>query len=332
MGKQDKKMKVSIIIPVYNVELFLSECVTSILQQTYKDFEVILVDDGSTDSSATICDSFALSDNRIRVIHKKNGGLSDARNVGLNEAKGEFVIFVDSDDFWAGVNSLENLIVEYEQTPDCDFIGFNYSYYMDSSKQVIKRPSYNSLLSIEKSSQNTIPLLIKDGIFPMSACCKIIRRSFLKENSIYFIKGILAEDIPWFMDLLFYSKKCRFINQYFYMYRKRSGGTISSSFSLKSFTDLMSILERGISDQRWNSSIRPYLLSFWAYEYSILLGMFYNLPVNVKSEFEPILLRYEWLFKYKFHPKVRKIALLKKFLGLKKTQRLLWLYLKKGLK
>lgn len=91
--------KISIIVPVYNVEKYLRKCIDSILNQTFKDFELILIDDGSTDESGKICDEYNLKDNRIKVIHKENGGLSSARNAGLDIAQGEYIGFVDSDDW-----------------------------------------------------------------------------------------------------------------------------------------------------------------------------------------------------------------------------------------
>ena len=92
--------KVSVIIPVYNVEQYLNRCIDSVLNQTYKDFEIILVDDGSTDKSGEICDVYAEKDSRITVIHKENGGLSDARNFGIDAARGDFLTFLDSDDYF----------------------------------------------------------------------------------------------------------------------------------------------------------------------------------------------------------------------------------------
>ena len=92
----------SIIVPVYKVEKYLNQCVSSILEQDFKDFELILVDDGSPDGCPAICDELAITDERIKVIHKINGGLSDARNAGLAIASGDYVIFLDSDDFWEG--------------------------------------------------------------------------------------------------------------------------------------------------------------------------------------------------------------------------------------
>ena len=103
-------MKISFIIPIYKVEQYLEQCVNSVLNQTYKDIEVILVDDGSPDNCPKMCDEFATIDNRIKVVHKPNGGLSDARNAGLKVAIGDYVIFMDSDDFWTDNKHLEQLI------------------------------------------------------------------------------------------------------------------------------------------------------------------------------------------------------------------------------
>jgi len=93
------ELKFSIIVPVYNVEDYIHECVNSILAQSFDSYEILLINDGSTDKSASICDQFALSHRNVIVIHKKNGGLSDARNVGIKNAKGEYIIFIDSDDY-----------------------------------------------------------------------------------------------------------------------------------------------------------------------------------------------------------------------------------------
>ena len=111
--------KISIIVPVYNVENDLDRCVKSIMQQTYKNIEIILVDDGSPDRCPEMCDKYAQQDSRIKVIHKENGGLSDARNVGLNEAGGDFVMYVDSDDYIES-DSCEQLLKTMQE--DVDFV------------------------------------------------------------------------------------------------------------------------------------------------------------------------------------------------------------------
>ena len=103
--------RISVIVPVYNVEKYLCKCVDSILVQSYTNFELLLIDDGSTDSSGLICDEYAAKDLRVRVFHKQNGGLSSARNVGISIAMGEYVIFVDSDDYWTSSSVLDKLLV-----------------------------------------------------------------------------------------------------------------------------------------------------------------------------------------------------------------------------
>ena len=116
-------MKISFIIPVYNVESYLRQCVESLTHQTYRDIEIILADDGSPDGSPQLCDKLASEDSRIKVIHKENGGLSDARNAGLLAATGEYVVFVDGDDFWLDNNALQQLVDVVK--PELDFIGYN---------------------------------------------------------------------------------------------------------------------------------------------------------------------------------------------------------------
>ena len=100
------KCFVSIIVPIYNVEQYLDQCVSSVLSQSFRDFELILVDDGSPDHCAAMCDDYAINDPRVQVLHKKNGGLSDARNAGLEKASGEYVLFLDADDYWEDENAL----------------------------------------------------------------------------------------------------------------------------------------------------------------------------------------------------------------------------------
>ena len=117
-------MKVSVIVPVYKVEKYLKKCIDSILNQTYRDLEVILVDDGSPDQCGTICDRYGREDSRVHVIHKENGGLSDARNTGVERASGEYILFVDSDDY-IEPELVEKTVKAAEKT-GCDLVMFDY--------------------------------------------------------------------------------------------------------------------------------------------------------------------------------------------------------------
>ena len=125
---------ISVIVPVYKVEPYIRKCVDSILGQTFSDIQVILVDDGSPDQCGKICDEYAKQDNRVEVIHKENGGLSDARNEGVKYATGKYILFVDSDDYIA--EDLVEKTVEVAETQNCDIVLFDYYYVEDGMIEV----------------------------------------------------------------------------------------------------------------------------------------------------------------------------------------------------
>ena len=124
----------SIVVPIYNVEKYLRQCVDSILSQTFTDYELILVNDGSNDGSGTICDDYAKQDSRITVVHKPNGGLSDARNAGTAVAKGEYIVYIDSDDY---VISDDFLAEIYNQANDADIVLYKHQKFMDGENQLL---------------------------------------------------------------------------------------------------------------------------------------------------------------------------------------------------
>ena len=322
-------MKVSVIIPVYKAEKYIYQCVESIQKQTYKNIEIILVDDGSPDNSPAICDELATKDSRIKVLHKPNGGASDARNVGVKSATGDYVLFIDSDDFLANNNCMEDMINEAEKTPECEFIGFNISYYYPTTKKIIPWVAYNNYITTTHSPEETIYYLVSSGVFPISPCGKLIKRELIQEK-IKFIKGTTSEDIPWFIELLANSKYCRFVNKHIYMYRKENSASVSSSFSLKKFYDLYNILENGVKNRitQWNKENNDILLSFWAYELCILKGMLGYCPNDTKAEWRKKLDNYNWLFKYTLNPKVKLVSKIYRYLGNRVTYFLLYQYIK----
>ena len=325
-------MKLSFIIPVYNVEKYLPQCVDSILSQTYKDFEVILVDDGSPDNSGKVCDAYAQKDHRVRVIHKPNGGLSDARNVGMAAARGEWIVFVDSDDFWIDKSNLSTLMKVAESNQNFDFIGFNCSYYYEENHSLVQWVPYDDKLSLAIDNNEAMCSLVSSGTMPMSACLKLISRKSVENMKLSFIKGIHAEDIPWFIDLLDGSSKCMFVNQYIYAYRQDREGSITHSGGEKSFNNLFSILKNElakIDSRSFSLDAKDALRSFLAYEYCILLAMLGSLDKSIQKEKRKELYDYKWLLKYTMNPKVKKVALVNKLFGISITERVLRIYLNK---
>ena len=317
-------MRVSFIVPIYKVQEYIGRCVKSITEQSYKDIEVILVDDGSPDDCPVICDKFALTDNRIKVIHKKNGGLSDARNTGLLHASGDYVVFIDGDDFWIGNDSLEKLMLDVENKKDCDFIGYNCSYYFPQNNSFKKWVYYSDKLNQPVDKNQAIVELVSSGTFPMSACLKIIKRDFLIENELFFKVGQLAEDIPWFINVLDACKKCSFINQYIYAYRQGVAGSITNSGGEKSFKNLLDIVEtevEKVEERSLNKEAIEALYSFFAYELSILM-----IYTKCSKEDKQRINKLSWLIEYDVNPKVRIIKKLKGVFGIGFTRILIRFY------
>lgn len=319
-------MKISFIIPVYKVERYLKQCVDSITGQTYRDIEIILVDDGSPDSCPHICDDYAAKDERISVIHKANGGLSDARNVGLNAATGDYVIFVDSDDFWLHNDDLLKLIQIAEANPQVDFIGFNCSYYYQDKDSFAQWPSYDNRLAHPVEKNEVLRLLTSTSSFVMSACMKMLKREFLLSNGLLFIKGQLSEDIPWFINLLDSCRECMFVNIYVYAYRQGVSGSITNSISERNIDNLIQIIETELEkmpSRTFMSEGKDCVMSFLGYEYSIILGYLQFLDKEKAKEKYKYLKRYKYLLDYTQDPKVKKVHLATKLLGLGLTTRLL---------
>lgn len=324
--------KFSFILPIYNVEQFLDQCVESLIAQTYKNFEIILVDDGSPDNSPQKCDEWSLKDDRIKVLHKVNGGLSDARNAGLSVATGDYIIFVDSDDFWVDKYGLDHLLHLLNENPECDFINFNCLSYYSNINEFQKWGAYNENLCKPISNSDALCSLVASGTVPMSAWMKVLSKKSIQRMNLSFIKGIHAEDIPWFIDLLDGSNNCMFVNQYIYAYRQDRAGSITNSGGEKSFNNLLSILKNElvkIDSRSFSLDAKDALRSFLAYEYCILLAMLGSLDKSIQKEKRKELYDYKWLLKYTMNPKVKKVALVNKLFGISITERVLRIYLNK---
>ena len=180
---------ISVIIPVYKVEKYLNRCVDSVLNQSFKDIEVILVDDGSPDNCPQICDEYALKDNRVKVIHKENGGSSDARNYGISSAIGKYLMFLDSDDYWNGDCCLESIVKSLKEKPsDILIYGVGKIEYEGNKKDILIENNYNINLIRHGNKSDILNYLFKENKFPGAAWTVVVRKSFILKNNIYFIK------------------------------------------------------------------------------------------------------------------------------------------------
>ncbi|RYL92710.1 glycosyltransferase [Sporolactobacillus sp. THM7-4] len=229
---------VSVIVPVYNVEKYLKKCVESIMNQTFKNIEIILVDDGSTDASGKMCDYFQLMDNRIVVIHKENGGLSSARNAGIKRAKGIFVGFVDSDD-WISETMYENLLSltnKYDaDVSECRFINVNKKTDL---KKVIEQPE--SVLTF--NHDDALRLHFQNALFYSVVWNKLYKKELF--NGIEFPEGKIHEDEFTTYKILDKASKLVSTSNILYCYFRRSNSIMGQKFSSKSLDRLEAYKEK----------------------------------------------------------------------------------------
>lgn len=224
----------SIIVPVYNVEKYIDKCLYSLVNQTLSDIEIIIVNDGSTDDSQKIIDKYVKNYSRKVFGYKKeNGGLSDSRNFGLKHAKGEYVGFVDSDD-WVEIDMFEKLY-NFSKKTNADIVISDFIFEPEN-------------IVMHSTIQKNIKLNLKDNpeilFIEPSVCNKLFKRSLFYENDITFPYGLLHEDRYTIAQLYFYSDKIYYIGKGYYHYLKQRECSITTSINIKKFTDIMVILDK----------------------------------------------------------------------------------------
>lgn len=224
-----RETKVSIIVPVYNVEKYLIRCISSIGNQTYQNIEIICVNDGSTDNSKSILDQYAEIDNRLRVLHKENGGLSSARNAGLDLVTGDIIMFIDSDD-WIEANTVEDIVLAFkDKSIDCVTFGIkaysegNISQNLDGMNRYLK-------LKYEGIVDFNFDRALKTNIH---VCNKAFRADKIKD--LRFIEGLLYEDIFFMWYNFLHINKMFFLPDIYYHYRVHQGSITESTSAIKSF-------------------------------------------------------------------------------------------------
>ena len=322
---------ISVIVPVYKVEKYLNQCIDSILCQTYEHIEVILIDDGSPDNCGKICEEYATSDNRVKVIHQVNGGLSDARNAGILVCTGDYILFIDSDDYW-GTNGFLMKIVELLKENDftVDVITFNCTNYYEAENifRVDNRQLDKTLLH-NKSNIEVLEILIQHDIYIACAWNKCIRTDLIKNNSLFFKKGLLSEDIEWCGRLLKCINSIDILNEPAYVYRKGRKDSITSSVGTKNILDILNTINEALNNAQSieEEKTRSIYLSFFAFQYITLLISINSIRNKIeKRELFRKISSLSFLLNYNLNKKVRSVQLMSKLFGLRISSLLLTAY------
>ena len=281
------KDKISIIVPVYNVEEYLEKCIESLIGQTYKNLEIILVDDGSEDKSGEICDLWKDKDSRIRVIHKQNGGLSDARNSGMDIATGDYIGFIDSDDY------INKRVYEILLN---NINNYNSDISACSIKKIHKSNEvYNSAITNRNISiftaEEALRDLIEEGMLKQTVWNKLYKKSVIKD--IRFEFGKIHEDEFWSYQVFGKSSKIVYTDEGMYYYLQRSGSIMDKPFSIKRLDALearynrLNYIIQNYPNLELKSKISLFFSCLYQYQY-----MLKSTNVNEKEYCKYIIKRY----------------------------------------
>lgn len=319
-------LKLSVIIPVYNVEQYLESCVQSVITQTYQDLQVILVDDGSIDLSGALCDQLAKQDTRIQVIHKLNGGLSDARNAGLKVATGDYVAFLDSDDIYLlhdGIEQMMHLVAE--DKPDLLLFQCVDVYPV---RQSVRR-AYDSDYLANHTGTEVFHQLVRTQSFNMSACFQLIRRELLEKHQLYFEKGLLSEDVDWSLRLWRHVEYVRAINLPMYGYQHREG-SITTTYTIRYLRSYEHIFAKFVAlyqhKENGDGLYWKTVMGYLAQMYTNCLYNYGQLTRSERKECYSVLRDYAILLDHSISIKSDRVVVVKKCLGLRLSICLFTLY------
>ena len=239
----------SIIIPVYNVEKYLHRCIKSILNQKFDDYEIILIDDGSKDNSIEICRKYAEVNNNITLITKKNGGAASARNEGIQKSRGNYLLFVDSDDYWNGEFSIRRLAEKLESTNTDICLYGCYDEWFNTKKRVLSRGNYSSFLK-DGNTEAILNTLIRVDQFPGSCWIFAVKREFIISNHIQFPEKNRTEDIEWIVSIFSKLPSISWIDDCFYIYSKNREESVTGTAGIDT---ILSILK---TVKKWSSELK----------------------------------------------------------------------------
>lgn len=308
---------ISIIIPIYNVEKYLNKCIESVLNQSFKNIEIILVNDGSQDGCLNICREYEEQDKRIRVIDKENSGASEARNVGIKASRGDYIMFLDSDDYWEGKEALNNIVNKLYKSPDVLIYGCK-DHNLINHKKVISRSNYN-IEYIENSSKcEMLTYLFQKGLFPGSVWLTVVKRKLILKYNIFFIKGIKGEDYDWLLNVFLHANKFTAINDTFYVYLKYRSDSITGTGDIESIKGLLFTIEKWYSLLLKEKDIilQQILLNYLAYIMGTTFVIYGNLSKEEKNIARDMIAKNSFILAYGTNVKVKFINFCNKLMGI----------------
>lgn len=315
----DNSPEFTVIIPVYNVAPYLRKCISSVLEQEFQSYELILVDDGSTDGSKEICDEYTNADSRIKVLHQKNQGASVARNKGIEKALGEYIIFLDGDDYWYDKKVLNKIYLRLKLS-NAEVLSFNYvKIYTDMTDKPYLKEHKN--MPLNRGEKESLKYQIDRDIWLSCPWNKVIKRRLFDNGNLKFRPGITSEDIDWCFRLALYAERFDFIADVIVCYRQRQT-SISNAITVKKMDVLIDNIEECLSlliqnkDNKNADILKPYI----GYQYGTAIYLL--TLIDNKKEYKRLISRLNEkknILKWSHNPKIRLIRIAEGIGGIKFT-------------
>ena len=328
-------MKISVIIPVYNSTQYLERCIESIRTQSYLDIEVILVDDGSSDGSEMICDQYVSLDSRIKCVHQKNAGTSAARNTGIKHATGQYIMFMDNDDYCGDVNCIETIVTQLASS-DADVLLYStMEYWENSKKYVYPKNQCRREEIVGKAREIALTTLIQRGLLYSAVWSKVIKRELVLEHNIMFPEGMRNEDSEWTANLLLWADTYDWMEKPFYVYRK--GHTYAQTSKPNTYKIVMDLKEIIIKyykiiknhEGKYSEAFKVVYCSYLAYLYSVWMAQAEMIKTEAIQNDIKEMRQYAEVLQYDINPSVKMVKTIIRVFGYKISAKFLAFYMKK---
>lgn len=308
-----KRILLTIVIPVYNLENYIEECLNSIKNQTFYDFEVIIVNDGSTDNSQKIIEGFISNDSRFKLINQKNGGAASARNTGIKTACGEYITFVDGDDYYLNDTCLETIMQKVQEFKP-DMLQYKMVMYYPNNNKYVEEPNITTEDKYFYDMKDYLKNTIQNSKMSVSPCDKIIKTKLLLDKEIFFEKMAMLEDIDWSFTLYQNIDNIFVFNFPAYVYRKQRPNSTTYSYNLQKMHACLGFLEKWSDRKNYKiTDMADLFFSYVAYQYIIFITI-YDSKVFNKEENNKIK-ELKWLLEYNLNFKVAKSQKIYKMFG-----------------
>lgn len=324
-------MKCSIIIPVYNPGKYFDDCVNSVLKQTYKDWELLLVDDGSTDGTEDKCKEYSKNDNRIKYLVSNHGGVAHARNVGISEATGEYLLFMDNDDYWKEETLLQS-VVEQINKKKVDIVMYSSVSFWPNGKRtkMVEKVDISKVYSNNKAE--ALEYVIKKDILTRAVWTKAIRKTLIDKHNLCFPEGQRNEDVFFTGQLILHAKSFGWCDNATYMYRKGTGvSQTDQRVSDQTIDDLQQICVEYIdyvNNHIELSELRKVYLAYISYPFAVWMMYIGAIRKDKARTKINMMKEYSYVLDNKINPYIKQVRICNKILGFGFTIRLLNLYYK----